>query len=436
MKPLDIYRNNSSQKILKLKNCPGEKMSERENLQENEITREDFLSVSRRCRYNGFIADFYDEMSDENEMPVGMNASGEIVYGRDIGLANRAKALRECSKSWNFDLYDKASVKNLVRINRCRDRFCLNCQALAADQRFVQYSPILDDFSQDYDLYHIVFTVPNVDAVNLSDTVTLMLDRFSYLIRYFDGRKKIRNLDFKKYGYKAAVRTLEITVSKRNGSYHPHLHTIFILKKGLHFERVYWNRFSDDRTGRNPTRLFSEFELILQRIWCLLIMRGKVTKQNIEYIEEICPQYPDGFSCIADLSNGKYHEIFKYAIKGTYKEETLFTKEAFRTLYKALYDRKCYETYGELKLYDFNGFDESLGLNTPDEAFELYISRLQSEELPVRIEEQLHEILKLKFRTHERQFKYISRAVFTQHFKSLSEEDKQEELRKLKELLK
>lgn len=398
----------------------------------DEITHDDFLSVSRRCHYNTFIADFYDEMAKDDEVPIAIN-HGDIIYEPDLTLTKKAQNLRACSKSWLFDKYEHAGVKSLVRVNRCKDRFCLNCQALAADQRFVQYSKVLDSYAADYDLYHIVFTVPNVEADRLADTVTLILDKFSYLIRFFDGRKKIRNLDFAKYGYQGAVRSLEITVSKKNGSYHPHLHTIFILKKGLNMSQVYCNRFSVNRM-RNEFRLFSEFEMIIQRLWCLLILKEKVTKQNIENIEKIC-QYPDGFSCRADLSNCKYHEIFKYAIKGTYKEETLFTGNAFRTLYYALYNRRCYQTFGCLLRYDFNDYDVSLGLNSPDEAFDLYISRLQSEELPQRVEEELTGIINSLLKITDKEFKYVSKSTFTRHFKALSEEDKQETLKELSALI-
>ncbi len=231
------------------------------------------------------------------------------------------------------------------------------------------------------------------------------------------------------------MRSLEITVSKRNGSYHPHLHSMFILKKGLDFPNVYWNRFSVDKNGRNADRLFSELDLLFQRLWCLLIMRKEVTKRNIEHIEEVLPQYPDGFSCIADLSNGAYHEIFKYAIKGTYKEETLFTKDAFRTMYGALFGRRVYESYGELRRYDFNNYDKDFGLSSPDELFELYIARLQSEELPVRVEEQLSEILQLKYTDGIKQFKYVSRASVVRRFRDLTEEEKREKLESLRKIL-
>ena len=153
----------------------------------NEITRDDFLSYSRRCRYNGFIADNYEDMAKENLVPVYFaeteKLNREIKYEPDPSLMVRAKKVRECGRSWLFDVYPNARVKNLIKVNRCMDRFCLNCQALAADQRFVQYSPILDKYTATNDIYHVVLTVPNVSAGQLEDTITLMLDRFSYMIR-------------------------------------------------------------------------------------------------------------------------------------------------------------------------------------------------------------------------------------------------------------
>ena len=397
---------------------------------ENLITYEDFLGTSRRCHYNEFISEFYERFADENEMPIGLTPDGEVKYGKDENFLRRAERVKECCTHWSFDYYKKSGYKNLVRMVRCDDRFCLNCQALIADQRQAQYSKVLDDFAIENDLYHVVLTVPNVSAQRLADTVTLMLDRFSYLIRFFDGRKKVKGVDFLKYGSIGAVRALEITVSKRDGSYHPHLHCIFVLKKNLDLPKVLWNPFSEDRTGRQPTRLFSELDMLFQRVWCLLIMREKVTRENIECIEKVLPQYPNGFSCVADLTNGDYHEVFKYAIKGTFKNETLFHYEAFKTLYTALFNRRSYQTYGCLASYDFNEYDESLGLGTLDEVFELFLAKLQREELPERVEEILTKIL---VNWKDGESKYISKASYLRHFRALDEEEKKDALNKLME---
>ena len=397
-------------------------MEEKVVSSDNIITRDDFLAISRRVHYNEYFAEFYGRFAEENEMPY-VAPDGEIKYGKDKKFLDRAKAMRECGKLMQFDYYRKMGYKNLIRMNRCRDRFCLNCMALEADQRFAQYGKVLDSFSATYDLYHIVFTVPNVSEWRLADTVTLIIDRFAYLIRYFNGTKRIHNVDFEKYGYAGAVRSLEITVSKKNGSYHPHLHCMFILKKGLQLPGVYWNGFSEDNRGRRETRLFSELEMLLQRIWCLLILRIDVTKHNIEHIAELC-DYPDGFSVLANFSNGDYHEVFKYVIKGTFEEETLFKYEAVRTLYKALFGRRSYETFGILRRYDFNEVDADLGLGTPDEAFDLWLAKLKSEELPKRIEEKLDEILSVLKDENGNGVKYVSKATFSRHFHALSEEDK------------
>lgn len=399
---------------------------------DNLITRDDFLGTSRRCHYNEFIGDFYQRFANESQMPIGFSPdTGEVKYGADPNFVRRGKRVKDCCKNWTFDFYRKSGYKNLIRLDRCSDRFCLNCQALAADRRFAQYGPVLDSYATDYDLYHVVLTVPNVDSYRLSDTIELMIDRFAYMIEFFSGHKKVRGVDFLKYGYAGAVRAQEITVSKRDGTYHPHFHCIFIFKKGLDVPKVYWNSFSEDRTGRQPTRLFSELDLIFQRLWCLLIMRKEVTKANIENIGEVLPRYPNGFSCVADLTNGDYHEVFKYAIKGSFKNETLFDYEVFKTLYIALFGKRSYQTYGVLGRYDFNDFDEDLGMASPDEVFEAFLRRLQQSEMPKRVAELLSDILAL---WDEDECKYISKATFLRHFKSLTAEEKRETLEKIMEI--
>ena len=383
-----------------------------EKVQENIITHEDFLSISRRVHYNQYIAEFYERMQSKGK-----------TYD------NNVNGLRSCCKKLDFDFYQKGKTKNLVRMNRCKDRFCLNCQALAADQRLAQYAPILDELTKTNDLYHVVLTVPNVDAPYLKDTIKLMLDRFGYLIRFFDGTKRVRDVDFTQYGYEGAVRALEITYNEQSKTYHPHLHCIFVFQKGLANEQVYWNRFSEDRKGRRPPRLFSELDLLFQRMWALLITRTELTKSNIEHIENVCA-YPDGFSCRADLSNGKYNEIFKYAIKGTYKNKSILSFETFETMYKALWNVKVYQTYGCLRKYDFNEFDEDLGLVSVDEFYDLYIAQLRAQELPMRIAEDLDYILTATF-GDKNEIKYMSKATFVKHFKSLSGEDRAELIEKL-----
>jgi len=393
--------------------------------------KDDFVSVSRRCHYNKFISDFYERMAEENGMPY-LDYSGKLHYGKDPNLLKVSKDVFDCCKFWNFDYFEQAKSKVFVKVKRCKNRYCLNCQSMAADQRYAQYGKVLDEYVPNYDLYHIVFTVPNVSAERLAATLQLMIDKFAYMIRYFDGRKGIRGVNLKFLGYVGCAREIEITISKKDGSYHPHIHSIWILKKGLNFQPTYFNSFSIDRTGRNPDRYFTELELLFQRMWCLLITRTTVNKENLNDIGKVTG-YPDGFSCTADLSNGDYHEIFKYAIKGTFKEETLFKYDTFKTLYKALFGKEAYATYGCLFRYDFNKYDDNLGLKDPDYIFGMILNNLRGKELPKRVEDTLGKIL----RSYESgvNIKYISKAAFVKHFKALSEEDKELYIQELLEEL-
>ena len=399
---------------------------------DNLITHDDFIGVSRRVHYNQFISEFYERMGSENQMPIKLLEDGSVLYGPDENMHRRSERVKSCCRNWTFDFYKGVKLKNLVRVERCDDRFCLNCQSLISDQRQAQYTPVLDEYVQTHDLYHIVFTVPNVDEDRLESTIKLMFHVFGErLIRYFQGTKKIRGVDFEKYGYVGAVRAIEITVSKRDGTFHPHLHCIFALKKNLDLPKVFYNRYSVDRTGRQPIRLFSELEILLQRIWCLLILKIKVTRENIENIASLC-KYPDGFTLTADVTNGDYHEVFKYAIKGSFKNETLFDYEKFLALYKALYGKQAYQTYGCFNKYNFNVIDEDLGLTTPDDAFDKFIETLCELEEPERIDEILAQALQ---NTLDEKCKYISRATFTRHFRALSEEDKIDKLKELQKII-
>lgn len=391
------------------------------NIRDCVIEKNYFLDLDKKRGFNEYLRQFYIRMSEE--------------YG-DEKFQRKADGLINCCKYWNVDYYTKSECKHVLGVNRCKDAFCYNCQQFNAERRYQLYSPVLAEYEKDYDIYHIIFTQPNVDGGHLGNTLTLMFDRFGYMIRLFDGRSKVRGIDFSQYGYAGAVRSLEITTKEGNNTmYHPHFHCMFILKKGLNLEAKYWNQYSYDKKGINPPHPFTSLEILLQRIWCFLIMRKPVTKNNINHIGDILPQYPDGFSVRANLvKDGNYHEIFKYAIKGTYKEKSIFTYETFVTLYFALYNRKVYQTYGCLYNTDFNVIDDIVSPTlTTDVLFELIIEHLQQIEMPINLEEELTEIIKSFYNGSK--IKYIGASSLCRAFMHLSEEDKREKIDELMEFL-
>lgn len=352
--------------------------------------------IERRIRKNDTIAEYYDDLYDEE---------GYETY------RNISDRMRKCCQYWDIDYYRFQGVKDLVRTNCCKNMFCDNCQNALAQRRQQKYSPVLELLSLDYDLYHVVFTVPNVVGDELLPTVDKMFKKFGYFIRYFQGLKHIRTYSFEGYGFKGAVRALEVTRNKTTREFHPHFHCIFVMKKNsrLTLHRHYVNSFSFDNSdiergrygsvGSSEYRRFTEFEILLQKIWYLLFNDIKVTRDSISNLKE-------GYSVIVnEVQEGKYHEVFKYAMKGIFKDDSaLGGFYDFKALYFALYHRRIIQGYGCLRAFAFD--EDGLELES-DLKYEDIIAKLRELENPVRMYEFLSQI---KREASSNNVTYISRS--------------------------
>lgn len=404
-----------------------------------EYDRDFFSEIQMHATYNSAQAEYYRQMSSE--------------CGDDLALEKKAERTETCSKIWDLDIYKKHGLKQVVGINRCHDSFCYVCQSIKTLRRFQVYGPVLQEYEKDHDIYHIVFTVPNVDGRRLDLTLDKMTDCFARLIRYFEGSKKIKDISFESFGYAGAVRSLEITTAEkkdgcRGNDFHPHFHCMFLLRKGINLPHEVYNSFSNDRNHSNGTYYFSRLETLLQRIWCLLMLNVKVTKENIINIEAMTDgRYKDGFSVRAynvnkrfssgvwtDVPNGpgKFHEIFKYAIKGTYKEKSIFTYEEFCYLFYALKNRRVYQTYGILQKHNFDEIDD---IFTPqmqtDVLFEQFLQLLQKREKPFRTQTELDSILKdlQSNEKRKKKIRYFGPSGLRKLFADKTEEELQESIK-------
>lgn len=112
-----------------------------------------------------------------------------------------------------------------------------------------------------------------------------------------------------------------------------------------------------------------------------------------------------GYSVTCDDSRGKYHQVFKYVLKGTFKKgQPLFPYDVFKNLYYALYRRKMIQGYGILNKFKF---DDDIPSEKIDEYYQAVVSELRSIETPEDILSNLDEVLK---DLDERPYiKYISR---------------------------
>lgn len=388
-----------------------------------------FKDLQEKVKYNVYQSEYYERMAEDYH---------------DEGYRLKAERTLACSKVWDLYYYIRHGIKQIKSIARCHDAFCYVCQSLKAQRRFEICSPILRRFEQDNDVYHIVFTVPNVTGPRLKWTLNKMYSRFPRLIEYFTGSRKIKDIDFEQYGYIGAVRSLEITTGKQGKDYHPHFHCMFILRKSApNMEKVCENSFSKGKTdhydGSRTKTIFSKFEWLLQRVWCLLMLDLRVTASNIRNIYSATEwRYKDGFDVKSDNAEGAYHEIFKYAIKGTYKEKSIFSYEQFQYLENALKNRRVYETYGCLKDYNFEDVEDIFATKTmSDYYFEGLLIELQRRETPQAIQSCVEDILKdLRLnRKRKQKIHYIGPVTLRRAFGKMTDEEKEECFEKMRKAI-
>ncbi len=358
--------------------------------------------VSRRIKKNETIAEFYEQLAEDiEENRIGWCYSPET-------LRNVADRMSKCCRYWDIDHYPLQAVKDMLRTNACKNRFCDSCQNKISIERERKFAPVLDALARDHDVYHIVFTVSNVYAEELKPCLDRMYEQFAYINRLFSGDAKIKGISFYKYGYVGAIRALEITKNRIENTFHPHFHCLFILRKGLKLDkgRRYVNSFSFNNSDIKKShhkreygeieRYFSDFEILLQKIWRLRYDGIKLTQKNIDGIKE-------GYSVICDNANGKYKEVFKYATKGIFREgdeNALGGYYDFLSLFNALHGRRLIQGYKILNGFDFEDLSQNV-----DEEYMKVRATLEELEKPFRSFEFLNEI-----EENLHKYTYISRA--------------------------
>ena len=328
---------------------------------------------SRRVSRNGDIADWYAKLAWEE------NREKET-------LSNRSLAVRDCYRFWNVDHYKAQKVKDVVRITLCHDKFCLNCQNSIALRREEKYTPVLDDLRSRYDIYHVVFTVPNVPGNELTATVKKMYAKFPYLIQYLQGKRKAKDINFVRFGFVACIRALEVTQKETPSGteFHPHFHCLFLFSKGLKKEKVNINEYSF--SNGKLVRMFSDNEIFFQKVWHLLYNGERLTKSAMSDLKQ-------GYSVIMDLpKEGRYHQVFKYVLGGNFKKgQPAFLYETFKTLYHSLYRRKMIQGYGILNRFEFDIDDEK---ENADEIYSAIVAQLKAVEKPTPELMQVNDVIK------------------------------------------
>lgn len=326
---------------------------------------------SKRVSRNSDIADWYARLAFETDKEA---------------IANRSLAVRDCYRFWNIEHYKKQKVKDVIRITLCHDKFCLNCQNSVAVRREEKYTAVLDKLRTVYDIYHVVFTVPNCSEHKLKYTLDTMYAKFPYLIQYLQGKRKANDINFVKFGFVGCIRALEVTQKEtvQGTEFHPHFHCLFLFRKGLKKDKYNINEYSF--SNGKLVRKFSDNEIFLQKIWYLLYNGERLIKSRLSDLKQ-------GYSVIMDMPKpGKYHQVFKYVLGGNFKKgKPVFQYDTFKTLYASLYRRKMIQGYGILNRCEFDTDDTAI---SADSIYSAIIEQLKAVEKPTPELMQVNDVIK------------------------------------------
>lgn len=307
---------------------------------EIELTYDYVKDVGKLVKNNDLIADYYYHRYKEDE---------------DETFLYKFKNVRDCGKYWHFDHYEKQKVYDLHHVYHCKDKFCHYCQKLLQATRLHKYQPLIEDLlKQGKHLYHVVFTVKNTRILN-KIVISALFENFKRFVRYCTGDAKNR-LGLKEYAFLGALRSLEITYTEED--YHPHVHCILAFDNPVPDKAYIVNKFSYKKENgkRVLKRKFTDFEVLLQKLWYLLYNGIEATPKNVNALKL-------GYSCTVDkITENNYYEVFKYTVKFEKQDDEtpVMTYEQFRTLYDALYKLHIFQGYGIFYRTDVDEIDESM----------------------------------------------------------------------------
>lgn len=228
------------------------------------------------------------------------------------GLTKEAARMSNCLEYWDWNKYEPEKIMDLVRVSRCKSKWCANCQSLYAAQMSTQMCTQMS--TQKLSAYHLTLTVKNCRITELENELQKMASAFS---RMWQGWKMLSKNQNRK-GSKgcltltAAFRSIEITESEE-GTLHPHIHAILATDEPIKKEMLVHRIVGRFDKIRKVQRLLSPIEEIIAAEWARAL---KLEYQPEIKLEPIQPdrikealKYPLKPANISNMRPGKLAKI-------------------------------------------------------------------------------------------------------------------------------
>lgn len=159
-----------------------------------------------------------------------------VVYTRING--NRAKRVRDCAPLLAFAV-DSEGNKRLKTAWFCRVRLCPVCQWRRSLKIYGQAVQVIEaaDKQKAHGWIMLTLTVKNVDGIDLSNELDLLMESWRRLTRSKEWKKRVLG----------SMRSLEVTHNlKLDGgsydTYHPHIHALLCVEPSYFAGRNYMSR--------------------------------------------------------------------------------------------------------------------------------------------------------------------------------------------------
>ena len=177
---------------------------------------------------------------------------------------SRADRLHDCGCHLRFNVYpdgNGGTMKKLKSAESCRVRLCPLCSYMRSRKIQAHMRKILEAMyqTQEYEFLLVTLTVPNCQAVELSDTITNILSAFNRFVGYSAFNKAVvgwyRGLEVThnvaRYKFKWVRRNgkkVRVYLRDEDGTpipnasfdtYHPHIHLIVAVRKSYFNSRDY-----------------------------------------------------------------------------------------------------------------------------------------------------------------------------------------------------
>lgn len=158
--------------------------------------------------------------------------SVHVAARRSEIFRNRASCVENCGSLLEFFVTEQE--KKLHKGNFCKDRMCPMCNWRRSLKVFGQVSQIMDVLeARGYRFLFLTLTVRNCSGDDFKKTVDMMYDGWRTLYHtYFRHDKTLKAVIC------GTFRSMEVTVNKEKGEFHPHFHVILAVKPE-YFHKAY-----------------------------------------------------------------------------------------------------------------------------------------------------------------------------------------------------